>query len=120
MATANRRAASATSATRLTASCAWPGRRCDPVNIGNPDEFTILDCARLVLKVTGSKSTIAYEPLPEDDPQQRRPDITRARQLLGWEPKINLEAGLRLSMPYFQEVIALEEKVAAKSVPAAR
>jgi dTDP-glucose 4,6-dehydratase len=92
----------------------------DPVNIGNPDEFTILECARLVLKVTGSKSTIAYEPLPEDDPQQRRPDISRARQLLGWEPKINLEAGLRLSMPYFQEVIALEEKAAAagSSVPA--
>src|SRR5262245_39964550 len=98
---------------------AWSKEQ-DPTNIGNPSEFTILECAREVLKVTGSKSTIAYEPLPEDDPQQRRPDITRARQLLGWEPKINLEAGLRLSMPYFQEVIALEEKVAAKSVPAAR
>jgi dTDP-glucose 4,6-dehydratase len=81
----------------------------DPVNIGNSDEFTILECARMVLKVTGSKSAIAYEPLPPDDPQQRRPDISKARRLLGWEPKINLEAGLRLSMPYFQEVIALEE-----------
>src|SRR5215831_20778213 len=81
----------------------------DPVNIGNPDEFTILECAKMVLKVTGSKSTITYEPLPQDDPQQRRPDISKARKLLGWQPKINLEAGLRLSMPYFQEVIALEE-----------
>ncbi|HMF92084.1 MAG TPA: UDP-glucuronic acid decarboxylase family protein [Candidatus Angelobacter sp.] len=81
----------------------------DPVNIGNPDEFTILECAKMVLKVTGSKSTITYQPLPQDDPQQRRPDISKARELLGWQPKINLEAGLRLSIPYFQEVIALEE-----------
>src|SRR6266536_3342235 len=57
-----------------------------PVNIGNPKEFTILECAQLVLKVTGSKSQIRYEPLPQDDPKQRRPDITKARQLLGWEP----------------------------------
>lgn len=81
----------------------------DPVNIGNPDEFTILECAKMVLKVTGSKSAIAYEPLPQDDPRQRRPDITKARELLGWQPKINLEAGLQFSLPYFQEVIALEE-----------
>ena len=66
-----------------------------PVNIGNPNEFTILECAQLVLKVTGSKSKIRYEPLPQDDPKQRRPDITKARQLLGWEPKIDLETGLR-------------------------
>jgi dTDP-glucose 4,6-dehydratase len=82
----------------------------EPVNIGNPTEFTILECAKMVLKVTGSKSPITYEPLPQDDPQQRRPDISKARELLGWQPKIDLEAGLRLSMPYFQEVIALEEK----------
>ena len=81
----------------------------DPVNIGNPDEFTILECAKMVLRVTGSKSVILHEPLPEDDPQQRRPDITKAGELLGWQPKINLETGLRLSLPYFQEVIALEE-----------
>jgi len=81
----------------------------DPVNIGNPDEFTILECAKMVLEVTGSKSTITYQPLPQDDPQQRRPDISKARELLGWQPKINLEAGLRLSIPYFQEVIALED-----------
>src|SRR6201993_3108574 len=73
-----------------------------PVNIGNPNEFTILECAQMVLKVTGSKSKILYEPLPQDDPKQRCPDITKARQLLGWEPKIDLEAGLPLSLAYFK------------------
>jgi dTDP-glucose 4,6-dehydratase len=77
-----------------------------PVNIGNPNEFTILECARLVLKVTGSKSRIRYVPLPQDDPKQRRPDITKARQLLGWEPKIDLEAGLRRSFEYFKKAVA--------------
>ena len=77
-----------------------------PVNIGNPNEFTILACAQLVLKVTGSKSKIRYEPLPQDDPKQRRPDITKARQLLGWEPKIDLETGLRLSLDYFKKALA--------------
>jgi dTDP-glucose 4,6-dehydratase len=77
-----------------------------PVNIGNPNEFTILECAQLVLKVTGSKSKIAYEPLPQDDPKQRRPDITKARTLLGWAPKIQLEEGLRLSLDYFRKAVA--------------
>jgi dTDP-glucose 4,6-dehydratase len=77
-----------------------------PVNIGNPDEFTILECAQLILKVTGSKSKICYEPLPQDDPKQRRPDITKARTLLGWEPKIGLEAGLGLSLEYFKKAVA--------------
>jgi dTDP-glucose 4,6-dehydratase len=80
----------------------------DPVNIGNPDEFTILECAHLVRKVTGSQSAIVYQPLPQDDPKQRRPDITKARQLLGWEPKIDLESGLRLCQAYFQRAIDLE------------
>jgi dTDP-glucose 4,6-dehydratase len=80
----------------------------EPTNIGNPGEFTILECADLVLKVTGSKSEIAYEPLPQDDPKQRRPDITKAKQLLGWEPKIDLETGLKLSLAYFRESIELE------------
>jgi dTDP-glucose 4,6-dehydratase len=84
-----------------------------PVNIGNPNEFTILECAQLVLKVTGSKSRIRYEPLPQDDPKQRRPDITKARQLLGWEPKIDLETGLRLSLEYFKKVVA-EDTTAAR------
>src|SRR5437660_2512848 len=82
-----------------------------PVNIGNPDEFTILECAKQVLKVTGSKSQIRYEPLPQDDPKQRRPDISKARELLGWEPKIDLESGLRKSLDYFRKAVA-EEPVA--------
>ena len=74
-----------------------------PVNIGNPDEFTILECAKKVIEVTSSKSKIRYEALPTDDPKQRRPDISRARQLLNWEPKINLETGLKLSLDYFKK-----------------
>ena len=73
-----------------------------PVNIGNPVEWTIKDCAREVLAVTGSKSKIRYEPLPIDDPMQRCPDITKARTLLGWEPKIGLRQGLELSLDYFR------------------
>jgi len=80
-----------------------------PVNIGNPSEFTILECAQQVLKITGSSSGIKYEPLPQDDPNQRRPDITKARQLLRWEPRIDLEAGLKLSLPYFQQAVAREK-----------
>lgn len=73
-----------------------------PVNIGNPEEFTILECAYEVLKITGSNSKIRFQSLPEDDPRRRCPDITKARQLLGWEPKINLTAGLLLSLDYFK------------------
>jgi dTDP-glucose 4,6-dehydratase len=81
----------------------------DPVNIGNPVEFTILECAKVVLKVTGSNSPITYKPLPQDDPKQRRPDISKAKRLLGWEPKIDLEAGLKLSMAYFKQAIEMEQ-----------
>jgi dTDP-glucose 4,6-dehydratase len=76
-----------------------------PVNIGNPIEFTILECARQVLQVTGSNSIVRFEPLPQDDPRQRRPDITKARTLLGWEPKIDLVTGLRLSLDYLQTAV---------------
>ena len=76
-----------------------------PVNIGNPTEFTILECARQVLAVTGSKSKIRYEDLPQDDPKLRCPDITKARTLLGWEPKVNLETGLSLSLDYFRKAV---------------
>jgi dTDP-glucose 4,6-dehydratase len=79
-----------------------------PVNIGNPTEFTILECAQTVLRVTGSKSKISRGPLPEDDPKQRRADITKAKMLLGWEPEIDLEAGLRLSTDYFKRALAEE------------
>jgi dTDP-glucose 4,6-dehydratase len=66
-----------------------------PVNIGNPNEFTLLELAKTVIEVTESRSEIVYEPLPTDDPQQRQPDITRARDLLGWEPTVELAEGLR-------------------------
>jgi len=82
-----------------------------PVNIGNPSEFTILECANMILKVTGSTSRIRYEPLPQDDPKQRRPDISKARALLGWEPKIDLETGLRLSLDYFKKAVAEDSAV---------
>jgi dTDP-glucose 4,6-dehydratase len=73
-----------------------------PVNIGNPNEFTILECAQAVIEATGSKSELRFEPLPEDDPARRRPDITKARTLLGWEPQITLPEGLAKSLPFFR------------------
>ena len=73
-----------------------------PVNIGNPNEWTILECAKEVLSVTGSKSEIALKPLPQDDPTRRRPDITKAQTLLGWQPKIQLREGLEKSLEYFR------------------
>ena len=76
-----------------------------PTNIGNPNEFTILECAKKVLEVTGSKSKIKYEPLPQDDPKQRRPDISKAKRLFGWEPKVQLEEGLKLSLEYFHNAV---------------
>jgi len=72
-----------------------------PVNIGNPDELTVLDLAHAVLALTGSTSTIVYEPLPTDDPTRRRPDITVARRELGWEPVVPLEEGLRRTLAFF-------------------
>jgi dTDP-glucose 4,6-dehydratase len=77
----------------------------DPVNIGNPSEFTILECAQEVLEVTGSKSELRFEDLPEDDPTRRCPDITKARALLGWEPRINLKEGLQKSLEFFQSKV---------------
>lgn len=73
-----------------------------PVNIGNPNEFTILECAREVIAVTGTKSELVFKPLPQDDPTRRRPDITRARTLLKWEPTISLRQGLEKSLDYFK------------------
>jgi dTDP-glucose 4,6-dehydratase len=81
-----------------------------PVNIGNPTEFTMLECATEVLRVTGSKSEIVHKPLPQDDPTRRRPDITKARTLLGWEPKIALREGLEKSLAYFQACVAAQSK----------
>jgi dTDP-glucose 4,6-dehydratase len=72
-----------------------------PVNIGNPREMTMLQFAEAVLKATGSKSKLIFKPLPQDDPKQRQPDITRAKKLLSWEPKVGLEQGLTKTIDYF-------------------
>ena len=77
----------------------------DPVNIGNPQEMTIEQIARLIIEMTGSKSKIIYKPLPTDDPKVRQPDITRARTLLGWEPKVTLEQGLGRTIDYFRDKV---------------
>ena len=74
----------------------------DPVNIGNPAEMTIEEIARVIIEMTGSSSKIVYKPLPEDDPKVRKPDITRARTLLGWEPKVDLRTGLTSTIEYFR------------------
>jgi dTDP-glucose 4,6-dehydratase len=90
-----------------------------PVNIGNPVEFTIMDCAQQVLRVTGSKSRFCYGALPQDDPKQRRPDISKAKALLGWEPQVSLEEGLRLSLEYFKGAVKAEQpQVASAQEPA--
>jgi dTDP-glucose 4,6-dehydratase len=79
----------------------------EPVNIGNPKEFTIKELADLINRITGSKSEYKYLALPQDDPKRRRPDISRARELLGWEPQISLEEGLNLSLEYFKKALAI-------------
>jgi len=76
-----------------------------PINLGNPGEFTIRELADMVIELTHSKSVIEHLPLPPDDPKQRRPDITRARNTLGWEPKVALREGLQKSIPYFEQVL---------------
>jgi dTDP-glucose 4,6-dehydratase len=76
-----------------------------PVNIGNPNEFTVLELARRVVALTGSASPVEHQPLPEDDPKVRRPDITLARSALGWDPQVSLDEGLQLTIPYFRERI---------------
>jgi UDP-glucuronate decarboxylase len=80
-----------------------------PVNIGNPGEFTILELAEKILKMTGSKSKLVFEPLPSDDPVQRQPNITKAKQLLNWEPKINLEEGLVKTIAYFENLLNIKK-----------
>ncbi|HYA65513.1 MAG TPA: UDP-glucuronic acid decarboxylase family protein [Burkholderiaceae bacterium] len=78
-----------------------------PVNIGNPGEFTMLELAEKILRLTGSRSKLAFEPLPADDPRQRQPDISLAREQLSWEPKVALEDGLRETITYFRDVLAI-------------
>ncbi len=81
----------------------------EPVNLGNPEEITIIDFAHLVLKLTGSKSEITFAPLPADDPRQRRPDITKAKRILNWEPKVSLEEGLSRTIEWFQRKMKEED-----------
>jgi len=92
----------------------------EPVNVGNPTEFTILECARKVIATTGSASQIKFEALPQDDPKQRRPDISKAKRLLGWEPKVELESGLKLSLEYFRRAVAEKESGTAEVRPERR
>jgi dTDP-glucose 4,6-dehydratase len=77
----------------------------EPVNIGNPHELTIRQIAETIIRMTGSTSQLVYRPLPEDDPKVRRPDITKARALLGWEPKVSLEDGLTRTIEYFRKKV---------------
>jgi dTDP-glucose 4,6-dehydratase len=85
----------------------------EPTNIGNPDEYTIRQLAEIVVELTGTKSPIVHEPLPQDDPKQRKPDITRAKTLLGWEPRVHVREGVARTIDYFR---ALEQ---AGRIPAA-
>ena len=102
-ATARRRARSATSMTSSTASGGSASSDFhEPVNIGNPNEMTIRDFAEKIVALTGSGSSVAYHPLPVDDPKVRRPDISRARSLLGWEPEVGLDDGLRRTIEFFR------------------
>ncbi len=78
-----------------------------PTNIGNPTEFTILECAQTVLEVTGSKSKMRFEPLPVDDPARRKPDITKAKKVLGWEPNVSLREGLHRFLGHFRDNLSL-------------
>jgi len=80
-----------------------------PVNVGNPVEMTVEELANRIVALTGSQSRITYEPLPSDDPRQRRPDISVARSMLAWEPKVHLEQGLKHTVAYFREVLGLPE-----------
>lgn len=80
-----------------------------PVNIGNPEEYSISDYANLIIELTGSKSAIKHLPLPESDPKQRRPDITLAREKLGWRPTVSVREGMRLTVDYFKELLQSEE-----------
>jgi UDP-glucuronate decarboxylase len=83
------------------ANFGFPG----PINLGNPHEFTILQLAEMVIKLTGASSKLVFKPLPSDDPMQRKPDIGRAREALGWEPAVQLGAGLERTIEYFEKLL---------------
>jgi dTDP-glucose 4,6-dehydratase len=77
----------------------------DPVNLGNPQEMTLLELAKRVTRLVGSPSSIVFQPLPVDDPKIRQPDITRARTLLGWEPRVDVDEGLRQTIDWFRQTL---------------
>jgi UDP-glucuronate decarboxylase len=81
-----------------------------PINLGNPAEFTIRELAELVIDLTGSSSSLIFRPLPQDDPQQRCPDIDKARELLGWKPTVALRDGLLKTIGYFDRLLARDDK----------
>jgi len=85
-----------------------------PVNLGNPNEISILDLARLIIDLTGSRSRIVFKPLPQDDPRRRCPDITLAREKLGWKPKIDLMTGLKKTVEYFSNLTRREFDIRIK------
>jgi UDP-glucuronate decarboxylase len=85
-----------------------PGEVTGPVNLGNPNEFTILELAQTILELTGSRSKIVHRPLPEDDPKQRRPDISKAQRLFDWHPTVPLKQGLAATTAYFDTLLASE------------
>jgi dTDP-glucose 4,6-dehydratase len=88
----------------------------DPVNLGSPEELTVLEFAQAVRRLTGESVPIEYHPLPEDDPKRRRPDITRARRILGWEPRVSLDEGLRLTLEYFRARASTPSEARSKQV----
>jgi UDP-glucuronate decarboxylase len=87
----------------------------EPVNLGNPVEFTIRELAEQVSRMVGGSTRITYRPLPEDDPTQRQPDITRARERLGWEPRVPLAAGLERTVAYFRERVERPGKIVVRA-----
>jgi UDP-glucuronate decarboxylase len=96
----------------LVALMSTPSDLTGPVNLGNPNEFTILELAQKVISITGSASNIEYKPLPEDDPVRRQPDISLAREHLKWEPMTQLEVGLKRTIEYFDKILAESAPVA--------
>jgi UDP-glucuronate decarboxylase len=83
-----------------------PDDLASPINLGNPGEFTMIELAEAILELTGSRSPLVHEPLPQDDPRQRQPDITAAKSRLGWEPEIALRDGLRPTIAYFDTLLS--------------
>ena len=79
-----------------------------PVNLGNPNEFSVLELAKKIIELTGSKSKIVFRPLPQDDPCQRKPDISLAKEKLDWQPTVNLDEGLEKTIEYFDKILANE------------